>query len=99
MFSPVPWNWRSATDIIAFIFSSLFYAYVFFKSIPLLHNSKHSSLTNALFMTALLTLLLFGWGVSNAGTALRHRDKMVIHYLIMMAISLDNKSQVNRYER
>lgn len=90
LFSPVPWNWRSATDAIAFIFSALFYGYVFIRTIPYLAKKRRFSLGSAMFLIALLTLMMFGWGVSNSGTALRHRDKMVVHYLIMYAL-LENE--------
>ena len=91
LFSPVPWNWRSATDAIAFFFSALFYGYVFIRTIPHLTKKHGFSLGSALFLIALLTLMMFGWGVSNSGTALRHRDKMVIHYLIMYALLANEK--------
>lgn len=91
MFAPVPWNWRSTADAIAFLFSALFYGYVFFKTIPFIIKKKDSSFAAALFLIAFLALMMFGWGVSNSGTALRHRDKMVIHYLIMYAILQNEK--------
>lgn len=91
MFAPVPWYWRSATDIIAFLFSALFYGYVFFKTISLFNKSKNPSFISALLFIALIALMMFGWGVSNSGTALRHRDKMIIHYLIMFALIQDDK--------
>ena len=91
LFSPVPWNWRSATDAIAFFFSALFYGYVFIRTLPHLTKKYRFSLGSALFLIALLTIMMFGWGVSNSGTALRHRDKMVIHYLIMYALLANEK--------
>ena len=91
LFSPVPWSWRSATDAIAFFFSALFYGYIFIRTIPHLTKKHGFSLGSALFLIALLTLMMFGWGVSNSGTALRHRDKMVIHYLIMYALLANEK--------
>lgn len=91
LFAPVPWNWRNITDVVAFLFSALFYVYVFLKTIPCIFRKKAFSLDEALFLIALLTLMMFGWGVSNSGTALRHRDKMVFHYLIMYAIFQSQK--------
>lgn len=91
LFAPVPWNWRNITDVAAFLFSALFYGYVFLKTIPCIFRKKAFSLDEALFLIALLTLMMFGWGVSNSGTALRHRDKMVFHYLIMYAILQSQK--------
>lgn len=86
LFAPVPWNWRNATDVIAFFMSAVFYSNVLFKTILCMIKSRSFSLGSAIFLMALLVLMMFGWGVSNSGTALRHRDKMVIHYLIMYAL-------------
>jgi hypothetical protein len=91
MFAPVPWNWRSATDAIAFLFSGLFYGYVFFTTVPYVFKRKRLPAASGLFLIALLVLMMFGWGVSNSGTALRHRDKMVIHYLLMYAMISNEK--------
>lgn len=96
LFAPVPWNWRSATDAIAFVFSALFYGYVFIKALVYAVKSRSFSIGSAFFLIALLTLMMFGWGVSNSGTALRHRDKMVIHYLIMYALIQNEKVQSRR---
>lgn len=98
MFAPVPWNWRSATDIIAFVFSALFYGYVFIKTMAYAAKSHRFSFGSALFLIALLVLMMFGWGVSNSGTALRHRDKMVIHYLIMYALIQSENGQSKRQQ-
>jgi hypothetical protein len=95
MFSPVPWNWRSVTDAIAFLFSSLFYGYVFFTAAPYVFTRKQRPTISGLFLIALLVLMMFGWGVSNSGTALRHRDKMVIHYLLMYAL-VSNEKQTEK---
>lgn len=86
MFAPMPWVWRSGTDAIAFLFSGLFYGYVFFKTLSAALKNSRQPLLSAMALIALLLLVIFGWGVSNSGTALRHRDKMVIHYLVMFAL-------------
>lgn len=93
LFSPLPWYWRGSTDIIAFLFSSIFYGYVFFKMLFVMNKSKNASINSAFLLIAFLALMMFGWGVSNSGTALRHRDKMVIHYLIMYALIQDQKHE------
>jgi len=96
MFAPVPWDWRSATDIIAFLFSGLFYGYVFITTIPCALKGKRYALVAALLLISLLVLIIFGWGVSNSGTALRHRDKMVVHYLLMYATTRNAKAMNRR---
>jgi hypothetical protein len=91
MFAPLPWNWRSAADIIAFVFSGLFYGYVFFKAASLALKGGRYPLISAAFLIMLLVVMIFGWGVSNSGTALRHRDKMVIHFLLVFALLQETK--------
>ena len=94
MFAPMPWDWRNATDIIAFAFSGLFYGYVFFKAAPYAIKGKRYPVIAALFLMYLLLLMMFGWGVSNSGTALRHRDKMVILALLLHALT-DHKKRMD----
>ena len=96
LFAPLPWNWRSAPDIIAFAFSGLFYGYVFFKSASFALKGSRYPLISAGFLVMLLVVMIFGWGVSNSGTALRHRDKMVIHFLMMFAL-LQEENAADRY--
>lgn len=102
LFSPVPWMWRGISDIIAFCFSSLFYLSVVLSVIKYLHISKqkNSALVIILFIVALATVFVFAWGTSNAGTAARHRDKMMTLFAILWALSLDeNTSQSRKYRR
>lgn len=96
LFAPMPWDWRGATDAIAFLMSGLFYGYVFFRSLPYAVGRKRNALISALFLISLLALMIFGWGVSNSGTALRHRDKMVIHDLLMLALIKNEEAKGNR---
>ena len=96
LLAPMPWDWRSGTDAIAFIMSGLFYGYVFFTALPYMRRYRERPILSVLFLIALLTLIVFSWGVSNSGTALRHRDKMVIHYLLIFAIMQDEKIKQRR---
>ena len=89
LLSPFPWQWRGMGDIIAFVFSSLFYfftiknAFVFIKKA----NQKNKSYVIIVFIVALCTAFVFSWGVTNTGTATRHRDKMIILYGLLYALS------------
>src|SRR5699024_1521347 len=47
IFSPLPWTWRGATDVIAFLFSGLFYGCTLYLGVQhLLHkNARNKNLT------------------------------------------------------
>ena len=89
LFSPFPWQWRGISDIIAFAFNSMFYIWTLVRAFRYLKVGylQYRSEVIALLLIAMCTLFVFGWGVSNTGTAVRHRDKMVILYGILWALS------------
>ena len=92
IFSPVPWNWRGLNDIIAFVFSALFFGMCYILSWFVLKgkNKNNKSEVILYLLLAIMTAMMFAWGVSNAGTALRHREKFTIQYLILFALCADN---------
>lgn len=89
LFSPFPWHWRGLSDIIAFCFNSVFYLWTVYSACKYLRSKEtgNRSLLIALVLIALVTVFVFAWGTSNTGTAVRHRDKMVILYGAIWAIS------------
>ena len=93
LFSPFPWQWRGLSDIIAFFFSSLFYLVTVIQALRYLRsgNEKNRIVLIALLIVAAATTFVFAWGVSNTGTAARHREKMVLIYGMIYAISLEPK--------
>ena len=88
LFSPFPWQWRGLSDIIAFVFSSMFFLYVAWSDIRFLRSKekKNRTLVIALTIVAACTVFVFAWGVSNTGTACRHRDKITIIWGLLLAI-------------
>lgn len=90
--APFPWQWRGLSDIVAFFISSIFYFYVFVKSIQVVRTTKDTSYLCGFLLIAILAAVVFGWGVSNSGTALRHRDKFVFHYLLMYGLIVSHKN-------
>jgi len=91
--SPMPWDWRGLGDVIAFTCSGMFYAYVFYIFIKTIKNSeiKYKSFAVILFVMCVASALIFAWGVKNAGTALRHRDKFVTQYILLFSILYSHK--------
>lgn len=93
LFSPFPWQWRGLNDIITFFFSSMFYLSVSWKTIKALRSSdlEHKSMLIAMTIVALCAVFTFGWGVSNTGTAMRHREKLVAVFALMLALTRARK--------
>lgn len=91
LFSPFPWQWRGMSDVIAFCFSSLFYAWVLVKTFCYLGRKKaeNRELVIILLIVAFALLFVFAWGVSNTGTAVRHRDKAVVLYAVLLGLVWD----------
>lgn len=91
MFSPFPWQWRGVTDIITFLMSSFFYLYVTVSALMFVKKTdKENRKRNAvlvLLMAALLIAFVFSWGVTNTGTATRHRDKFIVLYTLIFALT------------
>ena len=97
LFSPFPWQWRGLSDIIAFVFSSLFFLYTAWCDIRFLRSGekKNRTLVIALTIVAACTAFVFAWGVANTGTACRHRDKMTVIWGLILALTYIPKSSKN----
>lgn len=74
MFSPFPWMWRGLADVAgAALGAANFYVFwLVFRA-----RRKLPLIPLALFLGAVLTTLMYSAGVSNVGTAIRHRNKVV----------------------
>ena len=97
-FSPFFFQIRGLNDIIAMVFDSFFYMYVFFATLPYIRK-KHlpnRTLIILLFVLGLASAFVFGWGVSNTGTALRHRNKMISIFAVQLALILDSRQIARR---
>ena len=82
LFAPFPWMLGSIWDMVG-IFDGLLYLLVFFgiyKSFPVIRKDPAAM---AMLVMLLGMILAFAWGVTNYGTAMRHRAKIII-----LAISL-----------
>jgi hypothetical protein len=88
--SPVPWMWRGLNDIAAFFGSSIFYIIAFWNAVKLIRyrngidrDSGMWAYFFVLFIMIIFATFMFGWGVSNSGTALRHREKFTYIFIII----------------
>lgn len=89
--SPLPWLWRNLTDIIAFLFSSLLYLYIIYQVFVSKKKKylKNEVTNKILLIICICCVLVFAWGVSNSGTALRHREKFLTVFIILFALNRD----------
>ena len=99
--SPLPIQWRGISDIIAFCFSSMFFICVAWFTIKYFRfgGEKNRSLIIALTIIIVGTFFLMGWGVVNAGTACRHRDKITIICALLLALTYNSETFENRLEK
>lgn len=88
--SPVPWAWRGINDIAGFFGSSIFYIIAFWNAVKLIRHRNGIDRESGmwayffvLFIMILFATFMFGWGVSNSGTALRHREKFTYVFIIL----------------
>ena len=94
IFSPFPWQWRGLSDIIAFVFSSMFYLICTIQTFNTLRTTtKNHAQVITISMILICGLFVFAWGTSNTGTAVRHRDKLIIIQALLYGICLEIKKQ------
>jgi len=98
MFSPFPWQWRGIGDIITFLLSSCVYLYIIINSIRYIRRTakdeENRSIVVALLIVALLIAVVFSWGVTNTGTATRHRDKFIAIYAVLFSLSQSTRLRI-----
>lgn len=92
--SPMPWDWRGFIDAVTFATDSLF-----FLGAPILFFVERRGLPRearilgySLVGTIAAASLVFGAGVSNAGTALRHRYKLAAIFALLLALALSGRA-------
>ena len=96
LFSPMPWLIRGISDIIAFCFSSCFYILTMYQFFRYLRKGgeKNRELIIVIFIVCMCAAFVFGWGVDNAGTACRHRDKMTIVWGVLYGLTLQPRKEI-----
>ena len=92
LYSPTPDMFRGVLDIVSFSLNSSIYLYFTFYGFYLYRKIKNrltlteKKIIKYLFISAVFTIAVFSVGTRNAGTAIRHRDKIVPLLLIVFAI-------------
>lgn len=88
--SPLPWDWRSGLDVVTFFMDSAIY-----MSVGLLawrqraFLREHYSFALILLGTVVASIFIFGLGVSNSGTALRHRIKLLPYIALLFGFCIE----------
>lgn len=86
--SPLPIHWRGLTDVVAFAISSAFYLVSILLSVGTVFIKKKDSVRTLIWGVFLMISGIFSWGVFNAATAMRHRDKIVGACILLLLYSL-----------
>lgn len=96
--SPMPWDFRGGLDIITFILDSLMYAVLLIpliqvRKIKLYIPKNIQSMVFSLYGCFIIVATMYSWGVSAAGTAIRHRFKIFFILLISYTIYTEYRSR------
>lgn len=91
-FSPMPWDCYSFGTVAVFLFSSTIYIFLFYN---ILKNKNKKMISKMLLFLVLLTSLVYSWGTTNAGTAMRHREKLLPFLVVIYAVERKEK----KYEK
>jgi hypothetical protein len=92
LISPLPMDWRDSIDIFSFFMDSTLYLTViiyFLMNIKKFGDQK--TLIIILTLVIISVALIFGVGVGNAGTAIRHRQKFISLFLILLGVMMNAK--------
>lgn len=92
LFSPVPWEWRGFKDLFAFFLDSIWYVILCWG----IYHSKANhlkSIKQGLVISIVGVVFIFGLGVSNAGTAMRHRAKILPLLVVTYCISKSSRHE------
>ena len=84
MFAPFVWNVKSAVHLIG-VFDGLLYMYLFILILKNIKSIWKDESLRLVFIILLSYILIFGIGVGNFGTSVRHRSKFVILFFLLIA--------------
>lgn len=95
MFSPLPMDIGTALDVVAFTTDSMVYfllLWFVFRNSKVTARSK--TMIRYLSISLFFTVLVYGYGTWNSGTAIRHRAKLLPFILVMYAVTKREKERV-----
>lgn len=89
LISPFPTDWRGLQDILAFMLDSILYIYMISYALKNFRGTEKKPILLGLTVSLLAFVFIFAIGVSNAGTAMRHRHKILPLFLVYYAMLSD----------
>lgn len=105
LYSPTPDMFRGILDIITFILNSSIFLYLtiggyYFDK----KNNKNllkieRKILETIYISLLATIIVFSIGTRNAGTAIRHRDKLIPFLVVSFAIAKNKNIRGKDNER
>jgi len=84
--SPMPFDWRGVQDVVAFILDGLLYIYLLISCIVRYRKAMYKHLLRAFTIGLTISFVAFSWGTWTAGTAMRHRCKLLVVFLVIYAL-------------
>lgn len=93
MLAPMPWDWRGLMDLLTFCIDSSVYllgAILIVTKIRYVMRDQWLALSLSVIILSLA--LTYSLGTNNAGTAARHRNKIMLGYLSLAAIVTDRRT-------
>lgn len=93
MFSPLPFDWRGLGDMISFLFDSTVYLFLIGATLYGLLRSEMPVRTKIFILLAIgVTVFIYSYGTQSAGTAMRHRNKIIP--LLLLSFAAANSRQL-----
>lgn len=94
LFSPLPTEWRGVKDIVGFCIDGAIYIGLCYSIIK--HKARSRvcvDLKKYLLIALVVVTFIFAYGTKNAGTAIRHRAKIISVVLVVYALGyIENKN-------
>ena len=84
VFAPFPWNITKMSHLIGFL-DSLLYMYLVFLIFSNRKVSWKDPTLRVILIILIFYILVFGLGVGNFGTGIRHRSKITVLFILLAA--------------
>jgi len=81
-FAPFPWDVKEAKHLIG-MFDSFLYMYLAYLILRNLKNILKDPILRTILLILLCYIFVFGFGVGNFGTGIRHRAKFTIMFILL----------------
>lgn len=105
LFSPTPNMFRGLRDILSFLLNSCTYIFFIYDSLKNYKfikqkiDKKENFFIQGLFLSFFLTAFIYGLGTDTAGTALRHRDKLLFLLALINFYIYSKKERIIRIRK